>query len=67
MILTLAFAVGYNILPTERVSELLFKVENLDETKEYESAVLDFDNDYDRDNPASRSEALKKGENCRFE
>jgi len=42
---------------------MIFKVENLDEVKEYQIAEKDFDNDYDKDNPATRAEALEKGKN----
>lgn len=63
VILTLIFSCGYFALPTEKVNEMIFKVENLDEVKEYQIAEKDFDNDYDKDNPATRAEALEKGKN----
>lgn len=45
---------------------MIFKVENLDEVKEYQIAEKDFDNDYDKDNPATRAEALEKGKNIQI-
>ena len=58
----MAFAVGYNLLPTERVSELIYKIDTQDEVKEYDVVQPDFDNDYDLDNPATHAAAMKKGE-----
>lgn len=53
---------GYNLLPTERVSELIYKIDTQDELKEYDVVQQDFDNDYDLDNPATHAEAMKRGE-----
>lgn len=60
VILTLIAAFGYFVLPTERVNEMLFKITTQDEVQEYQNVTKDFDNDYDKDNPATREEALKQ-------
>lgn len=54
------------MLPTERVNEMLFKIVTQDEVQEYQNVTKDFDNDYDKDNPATREEALKQGKNLYF-
>lgn len=61
VILTLCVGVIYFLLPTEDLNEKLLKVVTKDEVQEYQDVAKDFDNDYDKDNPATREEALKAG------
>lgn len=59
--LTLGLAIAYNLLPTEAVNEKIFPIITQDEVKEYQTVVEGFDNDYDKDNPATRAFALEQG------
>ena len=57
----LGLAIAYNLLPTEALNEKIFPIITQDEVKEFQSVVEGFDNDYDKDNPATRAFALEKG------
>ena len=59
--MTLGLAIAYNLLPTEALNEKIFPIKTLDEVKEFQNVVEGFDNDYDKDNPATRAFALEKG------
>lgn len=61
VLLTICVGVIYFLLPTEDLNEKLFKIVTKDEVQEYQNVVKDFDNDYDKDNPATRDEALAQG------
>jgi hypothetical protein len=54
----LIIAVCYTPIPKARLNELLFPLFNEDESVPYDVAVLDFDTDYDRENPITRKAAL---------
>ncbi len=60
-ILTCIVAIAYFCLPTEKVNKWIFRMQAQEETTEYLEACKNFDNDYDKDNPATRDEALKEG------
>lgn len=59
-IIVLFFGVLYNILPLQKFNEWLFPIDGDDETTTYQEARIDFDTDYDRENPITKHSALKE-------
>jgi len=59
-IIVLFFGVLYNLLPLQKFNEWLFPMKSEDEETDYNTAKLDFDTDYDRENPVTKHSALKE-------
>jgi phosphate/sulfate permease len=47
-------------LPMETINTMLFKFKESEETKTYDEAFKNFDTDYERENPATKEEAVDR-------
>jgi hypothetical protein len=56
--LLLLVALIYFFLPTDKISQFLFKIDNNEAPVSYDVACLNFDTDYDRENPVLKRGAL---------
>ena len=52
--LNIAVSVLYMVLPLEDITEYFFKVPENTEDADYTDAEIDFDTDYDRENPVTK-------------
>ncbi|KAL4444843.1 hypothetical protein ABPG74_016051 [Tetrahymena malaccensis] len=63
--LFIAVCVVVIIVPMDKINEFLFPLGDSDEEKTYKEVHLDFDTDYDRENPVTRKESLVHFQNLR--
>ena len=56
----IAIAVFYMIFPLEYMTERFFVDNDGNEERSYSEAQVDFDTDYDRENPVTKSESINK-------